>query len=169
MSIQSFLAQEAESYREADIALQSVYEKEFGNIFQFVDDLKSKIHDNQRLVTDEELEYIITTLPLNLYTAAEHLSSLKMRAELHKLEHSQLKAQKEIDPSYVRDSEMVTKMYSMLIDRVTSQISMCKELIMGAKKIWDARRSAEHVNPIAPTAPADLPDYDSMPKQYIHG
>ena len=61
--------------------------------------------------------------------------------------------------------------YDNLITRVEKEMSYSRELIMSAKKIYDARRNTEQSNPVSEvnSKQNDLPDYYSSTsgKQYI--
>ena len=57
----------------------------------------------------------------------------------------------------MRDDEIAVMVYSSLIDRIEGELSFSRELIMGSKKLWDARRS-NATNPVAPVVP-ELPEY----------
>ena len=55
------------------------------------------------------------------------------------------------------EDELMISIYSKLIERVNSQISYSKELIMSAKKLWDRRKEAESAMPVTPVDPAAVP------------
>ena len=71
--------------------------------------------------------------------------------------------QEAIDEEY----KLMNIVYNCVIDKVEHQLSFSKELIMGAKKVWDARKRTEQ--PVIPEV-NNLPDYQPIKKQtYIHG
>ena len=52
--------------------------------------------------------------------------------------------------SKMEEYTILSNALETLITRVDSEISFSRELIMSAKKIFDARRNTEQVNPINP-------------------
>ncbi|MCM1226159.1 MAG: hypothetical protein NC320_01880 [Clostridium sp.] len=140
--------------------------------------LKSKTHP----ITDEELSWILITLPIDLFEASESLNRLKINQEVAKLKYKQNEAEfmkkstaksvtQKRDEAAVQmlDDKLLILAYDSVISRVESEISLSRELIMGAKKIWDARRKTDSVMPVGEvnTPDAPLPDYQN--KKYIHG
>lgn len=69
------------------------------------------------------------------------------------------------DASVVED-DILLLAFSTIIQRVENEISFCRELIMGAKKVYDRRKATESASPINPPMGAgvkhDLPDYPSQ-------
>ena len=49
--------------------------------------------------------------------------------------------------------------YSCLLDRIQREVSYSKELIMGAKKVWDSRRKADTSNPVSEIPTPKRPIY----------
>ena len=130
----------------------------FEDLQRLVDRMASKTHP----ITDEELESILIDLPLKLFSAAEQINALKLNLEVVKLRNKKtltekIKASKESTATMRKDvaeSEMFEDKvlefaYSGLLDRVDREVSYARELIMGAKKVWDARRKADSVNPVS--------------------
>ena len=88
----------------------------------------------------------------------------KMRSvEKNSKESTAAKRKQEAADSVLLD-ESVLKAYETLVNLVESQISFCRELIMGSKKIWDARRRSESANPVG----AVVPDYIDQENQQIY-
>ena len=152
-----------------------MFSEYFGEMHQLYERLSSSI----KPITDDELEVILSTIPLRLYAAAETLNSLKVRIEVIKLhikqdKHdslansdatSQASRREEASFSVIED-ELLLKVYSSLVERVEGEISASKELIMSAKKIWTSRREAENISNAAKDVA--LPDYSNMDgKEYI--
>jgi len=155
------------------------FEENFAEIRELYKRMKSKVHP----ITDAELEYILTTFPMELFTVAEKLNKLRLNCEVVKLKNKQTlekirndaiadatahglnKTQTNEHVSHVVAEKMVEyevlhAAYSSIIARVENEQTFSKELIMGAKKIWDARRSSELSNPVGMVVPEDLPEYD---------
>lgn len=136
------------------------------------------IHDRLQgsEITMAELEWILTDLPIELIYISERLSRLQLSLETVKLTkaHDELEDTrklksdrsmkytateiKQIVADKHADDNIGIKVYELTIEQVEKYISLSKELIMGAKKIWTRRVDTEEVNPIVP--PKDLPDYD---------
>lgn len=160
------------------------YKKYFASYFVGEVDLYKKLKDKDYIVTDDELEWILTSLPLELFSVSEQLSKMKTAEEVIKLHI------KEVESDYIKTNpDSVTSMtqrkenaamltasdrllvtvYSIISERVGREMSFSRELIMSAKKIWDARRASEVSIPSVDTGKDELPDYDptQKPQQYI--
>ena len=157
------------------------FELNFRDVRNLYTRMKSKVHP----ITDEELEYIITMLPLELFISSERLTAIRLNSEVVKLKNKQKmdefrkSAELEADTmnlaktaknDYVSTAiktrmveyEVLYSAYTSVITRVESEQTFAKELIMGAKKVWDSRRSAERSNPISEVVPdtaSNLPEY----------
>ena len=55
--------------------------------------------------------------------------------------------------------EVLHAAYVSIVTRVENEQTFAKELIMGAKKVWDSRRSADNSNPVGLVVP-ELPEYN---------
>ena len=160
------------------------YRQYFGKYFNHLTDLREKLQDKDVPITDQELEWILTTLPLNLISASEQLANLKTMQEaikynIKKNEHdlvvttmeieecSETKAKEKVAVKLADDRFLVAA-YDSLYERVSRQITFSKELIMSCKKIWDARRNSEQ-NTMPSVSEADLPEYQepNKPSTYI--
>lgn len=165
-----------------------LYNELFGDNFKAVRELYSRMKSTARPITDEELEYILSTFPLELFTVAENLNKLRLDYEVVKLKNKEkaesLRKQfvKEAEASFqftksqiaeyvahrmtesMIEYEVVLTAYESVITRVENEQSFSRELIMGAKKIWDSRRSSEKANPVN-SSDVELPEYSR--KQYI--
>lgn len=160
----------------------NLYESIFAPTFTEVQNLHARMKSERVPITDDELTYILTELPLDLFSVSESLNKLRLKLEVTKLENNKREVEykrtlnKELLNSGEKSSilsqivkdELVTSMteyrvmemcYSSIISRVENQLTYSRELIMGAKKIWDSRRAAESSNPINPMGTNDLPPY----------
>lgn len=161
-----------------------IYSDKFSKYFKDQRELYVRLESKERLITDSELEQILTTLPLELFSVSEVLSQFKISQEVVKLRVKQIEADKvsESDEKSVtkkkEDAAMQTlehklliTVYSAVISRVESEISFSRELIMSAKKIWDARKSTESSNPVGPvvTDGDELPEYSYKSKSSLDG
>lgn len=147
--------------------------------------LASKLNPDGTPVSDKDLEYILMDLPLKLFTVSEYLAKLSGMVEALKIENTQ----KEIDirsnvagqiacgEKYTQQ-DMKTLIDSALIEnkativclntaikQIEKQLTYCRELIMSAKKIWDARRRTENIMPVSESNIEDLPEITR--NQYI--
>lgn len=160
------------SVNEVNEIADNMYSNNFSYYFDDVRALQARLESKTHPITDEELEWVLTTLPLSLFSAAEALNRVKLEQETIKLENKKVKvelAKEETEKSPVSKSDLlaskmadydiVLSIYGSVISRVESELTFCKELIMGCKKIWDGRRNAEKSNPIAPVNTEELPDY----------
>lgn len=156
-----------DDFKAADDVVEEIYSNYFAKYFQTESELYAKFQDKDNSITDKELEWIITSLPLELMGASDALAQFKQHNEIIKLTIKQRKKndkQEDIDEEY----KLMSIVYNCVIDRVERKLTFSKELIMGAKKVWDARKRTEQVNPINEVN--SLPDYQPIKRQtYIHG
>ncbi len=135
----------------------------FEKCFCNVDMLIGKMESNVTPISDSDLEWILIELPMKLFTASESLNELKLSLEVVKLKLKEAKTDKAAISEDVTEYQILKIVHETLISRVENQITLSKELIMGAKKVWDSRRITEKSNPVKEI---DLPDYDPN-KAYI--
>ncbi len=159
------------------------YNMYFAQHFAKVRSLHDRLRSAEDPITDDELERVLTWLPLEVISAAEKISKLKttqevIKTSIRKKERSialiaresgisEAKA-KEQSNAELADDRMLIAVYDAIIERVNREIAFSKELIMSSKKIWDARRIAEQSMPSIPSEdPSMLPEYDAKPSVYI--
>lgn len=154
---------------------EKMYNDTFASYFQVVHDLYNVFKTKKDKISDDQLEQVIVYLPLDLISASEKLSEFKSGIELIKLKYreqeSQIMQVSEEKTVTAKKSEAELKMiekklltiaYSAVISRVEGEISFAKELIMGCKKIWDARRNTDTVNPIKENVAYTSEDYERI-------
>ena len=129
----------------------------FEACFCNVSTLIGKMESNMNPISDHDLEWILIELPMKLFTASESLNKLKLSLEVIKLKLKESKSEKDSDLETITEYQILKIIHETLISKVESQITLSKELIMGAKKVWDSRRIGEKSNPVKEI---DLPDYD---------
>ena len=185
----NFTSVQQEYQTDIDAVLEyqnDVYKEMFENEFSDVQHLSDMIKKSgYKSPSDEVLEIILIDVPLKLFDVAEKLNQLELKLQVIKLKLKQKKIDLKHDP-VVRDlsstqiaefvsvntieDELMISIYSKLIDRVSSQISYSKELIMSAKKLWDRRKEAEAAMPVAPVDPAAVPyNPNESKKRPIYG
>lgn len=163
----------------------SEYNKYFLEHFKDVSRLHDKLRSNNDPITDNELEWILTWLPLELMSVSEKLSQLKNTQEVIKLgikkeedklvslyvdEGMSATKAKEVAAHETSSDKLLVSIYDSIYERVSKQCVFAKELIMASKKIWDARRNSEQSMPsISSENPQALPDYNpgQKPSTYI--
>lgn len=183
MKINDFVQENYQEYID-DIKswVDEQYDRFFKSCFDSVKDIHSRMKSQARQITDSELEWILTELPMELFSISENLNKIRLDAEVIKLRKKSIRY--DIDNKFAEyaktekltksevknlvDAEMVehdilSSAYSSLITRVESEISFSRELIMGCKKIWDSRRKAENSNPVGEVVPNTG---DNMPSYY---
>lgn len=156
-----------------------LYTKTFSSYFSECRELFDKLKDVEHAITDSELSFILMTIPVTLFDVAEEINNLRIHSEVIKLKYKEkydlavkqageLKIAKTAAKDYAemqcKEYKLLSSAYATVISRAESEVSFCKELIMSAKKIWDARRRSEQSNPVTPKNYYDLPEY---PKSYI--
>ena len=157
----------------------SIYNENFAPNFAKVRELYDRMKSNVHPITDEELEYILTTFPLELFVISERLNKIRLNCEVIKLKNKQkiesIKKEASEEASrqglnktqtneYVSSAvnrtmveyEVLFSAYGSVISRVENEQTFSKELIMGAKKIWDSRRTTDLSNPVGMV----VPEYD---------
>lgn len=152
------------NFKEVEELTSKIYDETFSDYFKEVRDLSVRFSSNLSPITDQELEVILTQVPLSLFDVSERLSKFKTSYETIKLE------MKEIDPKTEIESEKATlqeyrlmaSIYNNICSRVDHEISFSKELIMSAKKIWDARKIS--MLPVSEVNDGDLPSYTESMK-----
>lgn len=177
----------SDSLDDVDKWIKEEYESNFGEYFSELTSFYEKLNETNKPITDRELEHIMSSIPLKLFSAAEALNSVKAKVEVLKINNKTLRkkimleseaktkqAKEDEADVAVSYGEILVKLYSTLIDRVERQMSYSRELIMSAKKIWTARKEEEvNARLIEPTSPAKtvnppLPDYGGpIPSTYI--
>lgn len=159
-----------------------IYNEHFSSNFKKVRELYQRMKSDIHPITDEELEYILTTFPLELFVISEQLNKIRLNSEVVKLKnketieklrndaiaeataHGLNKTQTNEYVSHVLNRSMVEyevllSAYNSIITRVENEQTFSKELIMGAKKVWDARRNTDLTNPVGEVVP-ELPEYN---------
>lgn len=180
-SIKEVLTKYSEDIDAVQKFCDELYEENFSSNFQQVRELYKRMKSDIHPITDEELEYILTTFPLELFVTSERLNKIRLNCEVVKLKNKETieeirdkalaeatdqglnKTQTNEYVSHAVSRNMVEydvlfSAYSSVITRVENEQSFSKELIMGAKKIWDARRNTELSNPVGAVVP-ELPEY----------
>lgn len=167
--------------------LKNTYQTDFSQFFDIQHNLAERMSNQSRLITDDELEKILLDVPLKLFSASEKLSEIQLSLEAIKLrikekEYEISASYKSTDVTYsaqeikdavnskLSEDRIVLSAYSSLIARVEKELSYSRELIMGAKKVWDSRRRTDISNPISESSSSEydkLPDYVPNGKTYI--
>ena len=150
---------------------ENQYDKIFSQYFDNVSDLYLRLTKTKTKITDEELEWVLTFLPLQLIAVSEDLSLYKLnnnnlkiyikKLELESAHNSTAKTVTESKDIAYLDSasyRMLSNAYASVITRVENQINFSRELIMSAKKIWDSRKSTMEASPIN-SVNVELEDY----------
>ena len=142
------------------------YDSTFSEYFEDIRSLTKRMSSKTSPITDEELEIILIDLPLKLIGAAEKINEMTLSLEVIKLrnkkqltekikssEESNSSMKKDVAESEIFEERVLELAYSSLLDRVQKEVSYSRELIMGAKKVWDARRKFDSVNPVSEVSP----------------
>ena len=183
MNLQQTLDHISPEINEVEEWAESEYQKYFAGYFKGEVDLYKKMKDNPLAsIADCDLEWILTYLPLELFSVAEQLSNLKTRQEVIKLhikdgEASYIESHANLGQSktalneeamqHTAEDRLLVDVYNSIAERVNREISFSRELIMSAKKIWDARRASEAPVTGITKGIDDLPDYIPDAQTYI--
>ena len=148
------------------------YNKYFSKYFKGESELYNRLSSADNPITDVELEWILTSLPLELFSVTEQLSKLRTAQEVIKLHIKQverkyisttegsLTQKKEDAAALTEEDKLLVTVYDSIIERVSREMAFSKELIMSAKKIWDARRNDGTLNPDVVHNNGTLPEYE---------
>ena len=143
--------------------IENIYNEQFAKYFLNQRKLYVRLKSIIKPITDEELESILTSVPLELFSVSEKLSELKTTQEVIKMKNkqkesevkdsltkgSETKKKEAVDTAMLQNRLLVTA-YSTLITRIENEMSFSRELVMSAKKIWDTRRATLIASPINP-------------------
>lgn len=175
MNLQKTLQAISSDIDEVNDWAENEYNKYFSQYFKGEVELYNRMKSNSDPILDTELEWILTSLPLELFSVTEQLSKLKTAQEVIKLHIKQTERdyitnpnlntsqtqRKEDAAALTAEDKLLVTVYDSIIERVTREMTFSKELIMSAKKIWDARRNDGTLNPdILGRDGNALPDYN---------
>ena len=149
-----------EDFNSADALVSEIYNKYFYSYFKKETEMHTRFQDPDVPITDKELEWLITSLPLELFSVSNALAQFKQHQEIVKLKVKQRSKSKDSSADGLDEEfKLMSIIYASVISRVEQEIAFSKELIMGAKKVWDARRSGDRA-PIGEKLPEiELSDY----------
>lgn len=150
----------------------ATYRDWFGQYFSAAKEHFSRLKSDDKPITDAELTWILIDLPITLFNVSEYLSKFRVNREVIKLKNKQkehdlrvlsaeatlTKKAEDADLQMI-ENKLLALAYDTTVQRVESEISFCRELIMGAKKVWDARRRTDGVNPVRELDEQGLPAY----------
>lgn len=169
-----------ESYKDdlksIDNWCEELYDKEFSKYFKDVRKLKNSMENGR--MSDNDLEIALTSIPLDLFEVHEKINHItayikfiefnikQKRHDAIKLSSATSKTAKQEDAEFeTLEDELLKKCYLTVIERVESEVSYTREFIMGAKKVWSARREQEETEKsVEPTPNKDLelPEYGNI-------
>lgn len=152
---------------------QDIYMSSFADHFADQNKFYRRMKSSIDPITDEELESILTWVPLELFKVSESLSQLKISEEVVRLRTKEKESEiisaslqtseskkKEEAANAVIGNKIMIAVYEAVEERVSREISASRELIMGCKKIWDSRRASENSNPVGTgSVDSNLPEY----------
>lgn len=144
-----------------------IYKNNFDQFSKTNQSLYAKLYNRTTPIATEDLEHIIIDLPLCLIDVSEQVSKLQVSLDSIKLRLKKAAptADNGVTINTIDDEveyKLLSAVLSSVIERVSREISFSRELIMGAKKLWDSRKASESASPIGPVSqPVKLPDYKS--------
>lgn len=157
-----------------------IYEKRFSAYFTDQRELSNRLKSKTKPISDDELEFILMEVPLNMFDVSEALNNFQMEYEVLKLEvkgketklakdstESTETKRKEFAAEQVIGDKILILAYNNILARVEKEISYSRELIMAAKKLYDRRTQTECANPISEHVSLSLPEYQPATKQYV--
>lgn len=154
-----------------------IYEAVIGDKFLQAYQLFERYQSEDRPITDEELAWVLETLPMQLFDISECRANLQLSIDVLKLtlnaNLTEFRAGRQADfakasETTIRssfeadnlDQYVILKCQESVLAELDKKITFCRELIMSSKKLWDARRSTEQVNPVSEADySAQLPEY----------
>lgn len=180
INLDSINAQHQEDLESVNTWCDNLYEERFASHFKGVRELYDRLKSTDHPITDEELMWILTELPIELFNVSTCLNEFVTNYEVLKLKIRKKETQIRLDLPESRrkdaifsdtfEDKLLLSAYNSVATRVDRELAFSRELIMGAKKVWDSRRHTEDTNPISEVNPGDdLPDYCPTSKTYIQG
>ena len=154
-----------EDFNAADNLVDEIYNKYFDVYFKKECELYNKFRSEDNAISNKDLEWILISLPLDIKMASSALAQFKQHNEIVKLKIKQRKGKNKDDSVEVdgldEEFKLMSIIYTSVITRVELDIAFSKELIMGAKKIWDARRNSEGapIGEVVQDTESELPEY----------
>lgn len=173
MNLEATLNRVSSDIDEVNAWADNEYNKYFAKYFQGQVDLYNKLKDTKTQIPDTDLEWILSDLPMELFAVTEQLSKLKTAQEVIKLHIKEVESEyiktstvessetkkREAAAALTAEDKLLVSVYDSIIERVTRQMTFSKELIMSAKKIWDARRADGIPLPDIAFDTTKLPEY----------
>ena len=158
----------SEDLSAVDSWCDEIYQKNFSKYFSDQRSLFDRLRSKSHPITDQELEWILTQVPVNLFDASEKLSKLQTYQEVLKLNVKKREnecRQTESNNDETFEDKVLLLAYNSILTRVEKEMSYSRELIMSAKKIWDSRRRTDSSNAVSEMRSVDkLPDYSISDK-----
>lgn len=163
-----------------------LFKSKFGNVFDVIERLRSELKEHKQ-ISDSDLQYILVDFPIELIHVSEELNNFRLSVEVAKMKHKDIVNQ--VTSKYINwygenprsapcsakdfinnDSSVIESLiYQTILNNMITRIENCmsysRELIMGAKKIWDSRRASENVMPIGEMNLDNIPEYPTPNKQ----
>lgn len=138
-----------------------VYNSQFASYFADSRELFKQLEDKDRPISDQALTWILISLPINLFEVSEVLNQFRLKYEVVKLRNDSDSADMTTKEKQTEmlERRILLSAFSHVITRVENEISFSRELIMGAKKIWDGRKRAEEAMPVSESVLNTLPKY----------
>lgn len=183
MNLQSALNNVQSDIDQVEEWAESEYQNYFAPYFKGEVEIYRELKSNDTAtISDATLEWILTYLPLELFSVSEQLSKLKTKQEVIRLHIKEeedkfvqdpvnsamsVTARKEKAALLTAEDKLLVDIYSNIADRVGREISFSRELIMSAKKIWDARRAVDGPAIGGIKEVDTLPEYVPEGKKYI--
>lgn len=174
MNISEVLARHDADVKDVTEWCDGIYNTTFAPLFNKVDELYMQMKSESTVISNEQLEWVLTQFPLELYTISEQVNKLKMECEVIKLKNKELRQKQskqpndafDATPRLILENEVILTAYNAVISRVDSKLLYSREFIMGAKKVWDSRVKSTNSNPIGEVSETQpLPNY--APNIYI--
>lgn len=171
MDIQDVYASHKEDIDSVTGWVNEEYQRCFEEHFAPVRGLYTRMKSASHPATDAELERILTEIPLEMFAAAEALSQYKLAKAVLKInikkkaqdvaatsDEKTATARQAEGAAAVLDDQILESAMAVLIDRADRELELARELIMGAKKVWDGRRGAESLG-MTQAPPDEIPPY----------
>ena len=139
MNLDSILHDNVETLETVNSWYQKLYRDKFQKYFENQKELYKRMQSKSRSITDTELETILIDIPLDLFSVAEMLNTLKLQTEVLKLsikpkikelsqnskESTQTKRDQDAEMQVIGDRILI-KVYESVINQVESQITFSK-------------------------------------------
>ena len=153
-SIKDSIRNYQKSNREIESIVKNLVRTCCSSLDELVREVQNTVQDMQNPITDEELDFFILNLPIQMYFANEQLELLGLSEDLAKQEKTKkyneaysqesgtIADKKNYAESSIRKQQVVVSIYNRASKQIKTKIDIATELLQSLKKV-SSRHMAE--------------------------